>query len=146
MRKKQIISIIFLSCILYNAVAISHGEKYFCTEKWNSGYEISGEIRTQLTILKICNSSIVIFLEKDMTPFLETLNVTVEAVYEKDKYVFHGFDNWGNEVFGYFTIDASEADEKIIIFFDVKEFSDIGNNIARLYGATSILSKGSIMF
>jgi hypothetical protein len=138
MGKRQTLSIIFLAFVFYNAAALSPGENYFYTGKWYRGYEIGGEIRIQLTVLETGDDRIVISLKKEMTPFLETLIFTAEALYEKDKYVFHGFDNWDNKIAGYFTVDALE-NEKIILFFDAEQFSDIGKNSARLYGDTSIL-------
>jgi hypothetical protein len=145
MSKKQIIFGFFLLYIFYDVGAISLGESYVYTEKWYQGKGIGGEIRIQLTILEICNTKIKISIEKDMTPFLQKLDFIAEARYEKDKYVFHCLDNWGNKVFGYFNIDTSD-NEKIIIFFDVEEFSDFGKDVGRLYGETSVLLKGTLLF
>lgn len=145
MSKKYIFLIILFLSVIYNLVALSPGESYFSIEKWYQNNELGGEVRIQLTINKICNNKIEISIEKDMTPFSQILNFTVEAKYEKGKYVFHCFDNWGNKIFGYFSFESTE-NEKIAIFFDVEEYSDFGKNVARLYGETSILTKGAIIF
>ena len=147
MNMKKIILIMFLLSIFYNVFALSPGESYFYAEEWKGvpGGQIGGEIRILLTIRKIFNDKIEITIEKDMTPFSQKLNFTVEANYEIDKYVFSCFDNWENKVFGYFTIDESD-DNKLILFLDVEEFSEYGKNLHRLFGDTSILSKGTILF
>jgi hypothetical protein len=144
MNKKHIVLFVFLLNTLYNIFALSHGESYYCTEEWYQGNKIGGEVRTQLSIIKNCDNVIEILIEKDMTPFSQALHFSVKAKYEIDKYVFHCRDNWDNTVFGYFAISPTE-NEKLVFFLDCNNFSDSGKNVARLYGETTILTKGAIM-
>ncbi|MCL2289119.1 MAG: hypothetical protein FWC34_00210 [Bacteroidetes bacterium] len=141
LNKKKIIFIILFQSVFYNAVALSPGESYFHSTNWYRNNEIvGGEIRVSLYIIAVYSNMIEVSIKKEMTPFSQILNLATMARLENGRYVFNCVDNWGNEVFGYFFYEVIGS-EKIVLFFDVRNFSDYGRNLGRLYGETHILTR-----
>ena len=126
--------------IFSHVFALLPNDSFSYTESWYHNDELCGQIRIQLNIIKICDNEIEILIIKDMTPFGQTLNFTAKARYEMGKYIFSSRDNWENVVFGYFIIENTGS-EKIILFFDCEIFSDLGRNMARLFGETYTLTR-----
>ena len=108
-----ILLILFMSCV-HNGVTLSPGDSYFSIETWGYDDRVVGEIRVELTIIKIGNNFIEIRIVKDMPPFPEAIIITTRAEYKMNKYIFRCLDGWGNTVYGYFTIEK----ENIILFLD----------------------------
>jgi len=135
MRTKKLFIVIY-NCF-FSLATFFGVQVYSSTEEWYVGDKVSGEINIQLIIFPIDENTVKISIRKEITPFSQALDITTVAERESDKYIFSCLDGWENEIFGYFYIKTDQA----ILFIGCKKFSDLGKNLARLYGDTTILNK-----
>jgi len=106
------------------------------------GNKVGGEVKIQLTVLSVDKNIAHILVKKEITPFSQILDFATIAEKKSGKYFFSCFDNWENEVFGFFYFE----NEQVIFFLDCKNFSSLGKNLIRFYGDTIKLTNVTVQF
>ena len=91
---------------------------------------ISGEVKTRVDILSIHTNYIRFRIHREMTPYPEAVDFETTAYLVSGKYEFKSLDNWDNAAFGY----IQEIEGVLDLMLDCEDFSDIGQNLGRLYG------------
>lgn len=136
MKTKLLIIAFFISLFSCSTI-FPQNQTFTSVQNWYRGNIVGGEVKVKLTIISIDKNKARVFIQKEITPFSQVLNVTTDAIKNSDKYYFRCLDNWENEIVGYFYFENGQ----VILFFDCEKYSDLGSLVGRLYGNTTTLTK-----
>lgn len=114
-------------------------KKYSSAEFWYGGNNLNGTIVTELSILDGGSDYKNVRIKKYIYPFDQKSEITVRAQSNGVHYGFSCADEYMNKVFGYFKYTR----RGVILYMNVKEYSDEGRDCFRMYGEECFLFETS---
>lgn len=123
--------------IIFNSYSQTSSSIYSYKSSWWHDNIKGGDVIVKIEISKIDEKKVEFQLFYKWENISGVINTYITAQREDDSYNFTFIDDYGNKAFGQIRFYDNFAD----LYFDCTDYSDIGKNFRRMYGAQFKLEK-----
>ena len=123
--------------IIFNSYSQTSSSIYSYKSSWWHDNIKGGDVIVKIEISKIDEKKVEFQLFYKWENISGVINTYITAQKEDDSYSFTFIDDYGNKAFGKISFYDNYAD----LYLDCSDYSDIGKNFRRMYGAQFKLEK-----